>query len=187
MLNNETPQQKAYLPVNQQIKNTEAKKNYAFEKERLERILRQPHTAEVTVASVNESFDELANNPKTQLQTLELGEAILEYVNLNKSQTENINKLIEDTARTIAKLSMELDRQNKENLTQQKLEKVLIGTYSDYANISADITWKHLNNGFQKLEAQLDNAVTSAFEKIENRINLLLLLQVLCIVIAIIF
>ncbi len=187
MVNNQNQQEKAHISFNQQVRNSDEKRNYTLEKARIERILQQPAALETAVASINKSFEELANNPKTQLQTLALVEMLLEYVELNKAQTENVNKLIEDTSRTVAKLSIELDRQNRNKLTQHNLEKTLLETYSDYANISADITWKHLNKNFQELETQLDTAVTSAFNKIENRINLLLLLQVLCMIIAIIF
>ena len=156
-------------------------------KKEYEKMLHQPYVKSATTEKLNNAFMPILDEEKEKLQYLELGQHFIEYVEINKKQSEDINRLIQDTAETIAKLKIASDKRFSENLTYEQMEALLEATYRDYAKINAAITSDKLATEFQNLSKQIDVSTENAFRKVEGRINLLILLQVLCILVTTIF
>ncbi len=174
-------------PLKTQIKDAEEQKITEEVKKELERNLQQPYIKNITIEKLNNAFSPVIDDKKEKLQYLELAETFMEYVELNKKQSEDTAQLLQSTSEVIAKLTIASDKRFSENLTQDKVVELLRTTYKDYANISASITSQKLADEFLKLKEENKKEISSSFNEFKNYFTFSFFLSALCIVFAVIF
>jgi hypothetical protein len=174
-------------PLKTQIKDATEKKITEEVKKELESNLQQLYTKNITVEKLNNAFAPVINDEKEKLQYLELGEAFIEYVELNKKQSEDIAHLIQHTSEIIAKLKIATDKRFAENLTQDKISELLRRTYNDYAHISATISSQKIADEFSKLKEENKKDISTSFNEFKNYFIFSFILSALCLVFVVAF
>ena len=175
------------IPMDKQLQAAEFKKYFLSERQRLEQELNKPYVKDVTAEKVDEALNALAETPQEQIKYLNLGEQLTEYVELNKELTVRVNRMLDDTAKTMVTLTTEANRRSAEMLTPAKLKEML----------NSDLRFNVINRNedtFQKIEVEFDFFVDRVAKKmnetvntLENRFNLSIVLQVLTIVLLLVF
>jgi len=174
-------------PLKTQIKDATEKKFSEEMKRELEKTLNQPYTKNMTLEKLNSAFAPVIDDEKEKLQYLELGEAFIEYVELNKKQSEDIAHLIQSTSEIIAKLKIASDKRFAENLTQDKISELLRRTYNDYAHISATVSSQKITDEFSKLKEENKKEISTSFNEFKNYFIFSFILSALCLVFVVAF
>lgn len=185
--NNFDSRKTVQISVDKQMKTAEFKKNYLNERQRLEKELNKPYVKDITSEKVDEALNALAETPQEQIKYLNLGEQLTEYVEYNKELTMRVNRMLDETAKTLATLTAEANRRNAEMLTPEKLKELL----------DSDLQIRVINRNedtFQKIEVEFDFFVERVVKKmnetitvLENRFNLAIVLQVVTIILVLVF
>ena len=175
------------IPMDKQLQAAEFKKYFLSERQRLEQELNKPYIKDVTAEKVDEALNALAETPQEQIKYLNLGEQLTEYVELNKELTMRMNRMLDDTAKTMATLTAEVNRRSADMLTPAKLKELL----------NSDLRFNVINRNedtFQKIEVEFDFFVDRVAKKmnenvtaLENRFNLSIVLQVITIILVLLF
>jgi len=175
------------IPMDKQLQAAEFKKYFLSERQRLEQELSKPYVKDITAEKVDEALNALAETPQEQIRYLNLGEQLTEYVEMNKELTVRVNRMLDDTAKTMATLTAEANRRNAEMLTTTKLKELL----------NSDLRFNVINRNedtFQKIEVEFDFFVDRVVKKmnetvtaLENRFNLSIVLQVVTIILVLAF
>ena len=177
----------APIPMDKQLQAAEFKKYFLSERQRLEQELNKPYVKDVTAEKVDEALNALAETPQEQIKYLNLGEQLTEYVELNKELTMRMNRMLDDTAKTMATLTAEANRRSADMLTPTKLKELL------NSDLQINIQ-NHNEDTFQKIEVEFDFFVDRVVKKmnetvtaLENRFNLSIVLQVVTIILVLVF
>ena len=175
------------IPMDKQLQAAEFKKYFLSERQRLEQELNKPYIKDVTAEKVDEALNALAETPQEQIKYLNLGEQLTEYVELNKELTMRMNRMLDDTAKTMATLTAEVNRRSADMLTPAKLKELL----------NSDLRFNVINRNedtFHKIEVEFDFFVDRVAKKmnetvtaLENRFNLSIVLQVVTIILVLLF
>lgn len=187
MSNNFNSKKTVQIPMDKQVQVAEFKKNFLTERQRLEQELNKPYVKDVTTEKVEAALNTLAETPQEQIKYLNLGEQLTEYVEYNKELTVRVNRMLDDTAKTMATLTAEANKRSADMLTPIKLKKLL----------NSDLRFNVINRNedtFQKIETEFDFFVERVAKKLnetvtalENRFNLSIVLQVVTIILVLIF
>jgi len=175
------------IPMDKQVQAADFKKYFQTERQRLEKELNKPYAKDVTAEKVDEALNALAETPKEQIKYLTLGEQLTEYVELNKELTVRMNRILDDTAKTMATLTAEANKRSADMLTPAKLKELL----------NSDLRFNVINRNedtFHKIEVEFDFFVDRVAKKmnetvtaLENRFNLSIVLQVVTIILVLLF
>lgn len=187
MSNNFNSKKTVQIPMDKQVQVAEFKKNFLTERQRLEQELNKPYVKDVTAEKVEAALNTLAETPQEQIKYLNLGEQLTEYVEYNKELTVRVNRMLDDTAKTMATLTAEANKRSADMLTPIKLKELL----------NSDLRFNVINRNedtFQKIETEFDFFVERVAKKLnetvtalENRFNLSIVLQVVTIILVLIF
>ena len=170
-------------PMDKQLQTAEFNKYFLTERQRLEQELKKPYVKDITAENMDEALNSLAETPKEQIKYLNFSETLMGYVEKNNELTGRMNRVLDETAKTMVTLRTEANKRSTEILTPSKLKELL------NSDLQVNVH-NHNTDTIQKLETEFDLFVERVTKKlsdmavsVENRVNLSIVLHIVTIII----